>query len=131
MSTNENEAIVRRAYEAFATGDFQTLGEVFAPDIVWSVPGRSQVAGDHKGVEAVLGLFAKVGELSGGTLCVELQSVSGRGANQVVTTHRVTAERGNQKLDIIETEEMTLENGRIARVRETPSDQEASDAFWG
>lgn len=130
MSDNQNEALVRRGYEAFAAGDTETLVEVFAPDIVWSVPGRSQIAGEHKGLEAVLGLFGKVAELSNGTLHLELQSVTARGDDQVEAIHRVLAERGDQKLDITETEEMTIENGRISRVNETPSDQHASDAFW-
>lgn len=44
--------------------------------------------------------------------------------------HRVLAERRDQKLDIIETEVMTIENGRISRVTETTSTQRATDTFW-
>ncbi len=130
MSDNQNEALVRRGYQAYLAGDLATLAEVFAPDIVWSVPGSGQLAGEHKGVEAVLGLFGRSAELSNDTARVELQSVTAQGDDQVVATHRVLAERGDQKLDIIETEVMTIENGRISRVTETSSDQSATDTFW-
>ncbi len=50
-----NEELVRRGYEAFATGDMETLRELLDPEIVWHFPGRSVLAGDHRGPDAVLG----------------------------------------------------------------------------
>ena len=40
-----NEDLVRRGYEAFATGDMATLNEFFADDVVWHAPGRNELAG--------------------------------------------------------------------------------------
>jgi uncharacterized protein len=42
-----NEDLIRRGYDAFSSGDMDTLRELFHPDIVWHAPGRSQLAGDH------------------------------------------------------------------------------------
>lgn len=39
MSTEENKAIVRRFFEAFAANDQATLKEVLAPDLVAYLPG--------------------------------------------------------------------------------------------
>ena len=70
-----NEALVRRGYEAFATGDMATLNELFADDIVWHVPGRSQLAGDFRGKEEVFGNFQKVAELTGGTFKLDIHAL--------------------------------------------------------
>jgi hypothetical protein len=50
-----NEDLIRQGYDAFGRGDMDTLRALFDPDIVWHAPGRSQLAGDHQGVDAVLG----------------------------------------------------------------------------
>ena len=46
---DENAAIVRRGYEAFNTADMETLTELFDESASWHTPGRSRIAGDHKG----------------------------------------------------------------------------------
>jgi hypothetical protein len=38
------------------------LRELFHPDIVWYAPGCSQLAGDHQGVDTVLGYFGRTME---------------------------------------------------------------------
>jgi uncharacterized protein len=53
----------------------QTLRELFHPDIVRHAPGRSQLAGDHQGVDAVLGFFGRTMELTGGNFRVEVHDV--------------------------------------------------------
>ena len=42
-----NEDLIRQGYDAFSSGDMDTLRELFHPDIVWHASGRSQLAGDH------------------------------------------------------------------------------------
>ena len=52
------------------------LRELFpTPDIVWYAPGRSQLAGDHQGVDTVLGYFGRTMELTGGSFRVEVHDV--------------------------------------------------------
>src|SRR5437870_12004371 len=104
MGGQQNEVLVRRVYEAFSAGDTSTLSQLFAPDIVWSVPGNSRISGEHKGQDAVLALFGLCGELSEGTLQVEPISITAQGDDRVIATHRVTAERARVRLDVTETE---------------------------
>ena len=77
-----NEDTVRRGYEAFGRGDMDTLRSIMTPDVVQSVPGKSQVSGDHKGVDSVLGYYGTLFELTGGTLKADLQSVKEEGAGK-------------------------------------------------
>jgi hypothetical protein len=44
-------------------------------DSVWHAPGCNPLAGDHRGVEAILGYFARTMELTGGTSRTELHDV--------------------------------------------------------
>ena len=41
MSADENAAVMRRAYEAFNTGDIETLTDLFDENCGWHLPGRS------------------------------------------------------------------------------------------
>jgi uncharacterized protein len=70
-----NEELVRSAFDAFAKGDVDTLRESMDQDAVWYVPGRNQLSGDHRGVDAILGFFGKTMELSGGSFRMEVHDV--------------------------------------------------------
>jgi uncharacterized protein len=54
-----NEEIARKAYRAFEEGDVQAVLDSLADDIVWHVPGKSQIAGTYKGKQQVMELFGK------------------------------------------------------------------------
>jgi ketosteroid isomerase-like protein len=54
-----NVKAVREGFEALDRGDFNWLSEHMADDIVWHVGGKSKVAGEYRGKEAVNNLFAR------------------------------------------------------------------------
>jgi ketosteroid isomerase-like protein len=71
-----NEDLIRRGFEAFSKGDMDALrNEQFTSDVKYHAPGRSPVSGDYNGVDEVLGAFAKLFELTGGTFKTELHDV--------------------------------------------------------
>jgi uncharacterized protein len=125
-----NEDTVRRGYEAFGQGDMDTLRSIMTPDVIQSVPGKSQVSGEHKGVDDVLGYYATLFELTGGTLKAELQSATAEGADKVVAVHHLTAQRGGKSYDQNETLTFTLTGGKISRLDEEHRDQDAFDDFF-
>ena len=47
--TDANEELVRQGYAAFASGDMETLGSLYAPDAVHVATGSSPVAGSTAG----------------------------------------------------------------------------------
>src|SRR3954451_209915 len=87
-------SLVRKGYDAFNTGDVQALVTLMSHDIVQHVPGSSALAGDYKGIEAVLGLYAKLGELTGGTFRAHLVDAHGDGHGHVTALHQTVATRG-------------------------------------
>ena len=124
-----NEALVRRGYEAFATGDMATLNELFADDIVWHVPGRSQLAGDFRGKEEVFGNFQKVAELTGGTFKLDIHAVLADDEHAVVLA-RAMGEREGKTLNDNTVQVFHIKDGKVTESWLHPSDAYASDEFW-
>jgi uncharacterized protein (TIGR02246 family) len=128
--TDANEDLVRKGYAAFATGDMETLGSLYAPDAVHVATGSSPVSGEYRGVDAILGYYGTLFELSGGTFAAELQSVRSEGDDTVVATHRDKGQRGGKTLDQDEDLTFTISDGKITRLVEQHSDQATYDDFW-
>jgi ketosteroid isomerase-like protein len=128
-----NEDIVRQGYEAFGEGDMDALGSLMIDDVSHVVPGDNRFTGEHKGKDAVFAFYGGLMEASGGTYQADLQSATGQGDDTVVSTHRGTAQRGDQKIDVTETLTFTVKGGKIAKIVSSfsPEDERAEDAFWG
>src|SRR2546427_4532281 len=92
MGADENAAIRRRAYEAFNTGDVNTLTELFDESAVWHLPGRSSMANDYQGRDATLAYFGQLGQETGGTFRAELEHLLADDDDRVVGIQRSRAE---------------------------------------
>lgn len=89
--------LVRKGYEAFNIGDVETLRSIFARDVLQHVPGSSPLAGTYKGVDAVLGYYGRLAELTDGTFRADLIDVHGDGQGHVSAMHQVSAVRNGVK----------------------------------
>jgi uncharacterized protein len=125
-----NEDLLRRGYQAFSTGDLETLGELFADDIVWHVGGRSQLAGDYRGKQEVFGFFGKLVELSGGTFRVELHDVLANDEH-AIALQKATGEREGRTLDDNAVGVYHTRDGKVTESWLHPGDPYAVDEFWG
>lgn len=125
-----NEEIFRKGYTAFQSGDMDALRGLFAPDIVWHTSGKSQLAGDFKGVDEVLGSFMKTMELAGGTFKIELHDVVANDEH-VVALATSTGEREGKKLNSNFAHVAHVMDGKITESWIHPEDQYAVDEFWG
>jgi ketosteroid isomerase-like protein len=93
MATDDNVAIMQRAYDAFNAADIDTLTELFDENIVWHLPGRSSMAKDYEGRDATLAYFGQIGQETGGTFQAELQQLFAGDDGRVVGFQRSTGER--------------------------------------
>jgi len=87
---------LRRGYKAFADNDVATLSEIIPEDAVWHVPGRSQLAGDYRGRDAIFGYFMKLSELTGGTFKAELVHAVGDDEYGVALQRSTATVKGRQ-----------------------------------
>ena len=125
-----NEELLRKGYEAFARGDMDTVRSLFSEDIVWHAPGRNQMSGDFRGVDEVLGTFAKTFELTGGTFKIEIHSIVADDEHAVVMA-RATAEHGGKRLDDKSVQVWHVKDGKATEQWLYSSDPYAADEFWG
>jgi uncharacterized protein len=130
MGAEDNVAIMRRAYEAFNRGELETLTEMFDEGAVWHLPGRSSMAKDYQGREAILAYFGQLGQETGGTFRAELDDLLADGDDRVVGIHRSTAERDGKQLSVGDCIVFQLKDGRITDGREHFHDLYAWDEFW-
>jgi ketosteroid isomerase-like protein len=124
-----NEDLLRKGFDAFGKGDMDTLRELFADDVVWHFPGKSQLAGDYRGKEEVLGFLGKSFELSGGTLRLEIHDVLANDEHGTVLTH-VTGQREGKSLDDNSVQVFHIRDGKVTESWIHPGDLYAGDDFW-
>jgi ketosteroid isomerase-like protein len=129
MAEHPNVGLLRKGYEAFAKGDIATLREMLSENVVWHIAGSSAVSGEHRGREAVFAMFAKLAELSGGTMRIELHDVLANDEH-AVALFRETASRQGKQLDQLEVAVYHISNGKATEAWSFPYDQRASDEFW-
>jgi ketosteroid isomerase-like protein len=68
----------------FNAGSIEDATKAFAPDVEFTVPGKSAVAGTYRGREGVADFFRRMHELSGGTLTVTPDEVLGSDEHMVL-----------------------------------------------
>ena len=131
MSTNIDNN--RKAYKAFAEGDITTLLELIAPDCIWHVGGRSQLAGDYVGHDQIMGYFGKLAELTDGTFSARLDDCAELpGSGMIVSLVTTSGTRNGVTLEgrLIELGRIN-DKGQLAECWWFSEDQYAGDEFFG
>jgi uncharacterized protein len=129
-STRENEALVRRIFDAFARKQGLSLRDVFAEDAIWHVPGASVMAGTYRGRSEIFRFLARLPKLTNGTYGSRLIDVLVSG-ERAAALYRASGEREGRSLDIDQLLLFTIREGRVSEVLALPNDPLAFDEFWG
>jgi uncharacterized protein len=119
----------RKGHQAFSRGDSETLGRLFADDVVWHVTGKSDIAGDYRGKDAVFSLFQRVRDETNGTFQLEDEAFL-EGDGETVAISHVQAKKADKTLDVRMYEHSRWRDGRISENRIVFDDPYAADAFW-
>ena len=129
MADHPNVDLLRKGYEAYSTGDMDTITALFADDIVWHIAGRSQLAGDYKGRDQVFGFFGKLMELSGGTSKLEVHDILANDDHGIALVTG-TAQRNGKSLTGQDVHTFHMRNGQVVEFWDSPLDQYEADDFW-
>jgi ketosteroid isomerase-like protein len=129
-SDDEYMRLVRRGYAAFNAGDQTTLRQILAHDVVQHVPGTSQIAGAYKGIDAVLGYYSKLAELTAGHFRADLIDVFGDGHGHVTALHQSTATRDGVTRVSRGTILFTFLGDRATELLQMHDDLPGDDAFF-
>jgi uncharacterized protein len=113
----------------YAGGDQRQVSPMLAEDVVWHVPGRSALAGDHRGREEVLRYFARRRELARATLRIDVRGVIADGERAVILAGG-EVEQAGARLAWGTVGIFRVARGKIAECWVIPNDQDAFDRIW-
>jgi len=130
MDEHPNVERLRRGYDAFSRGDMAALEDLFDEKVMWHVSGRSQVAGDYEGRDAVFGFFGRLMELTGGSMKLEVHDVFANDAHGVVLT-MTSASREGKSLNENAVHVYHLRDGKVTEFWSATTDQYSGDEFFG
>jgi uncharacterized protein len=129
VAEHPNVELLRRTAAAFAARDVPALSELLHDDAVWTVGGRSAIAGEYRGLGEILALFGRVAELTGGTYRIDpLRFLADD--DHGVTLYRATGERAGRSIDLQQVAVVGFHDGRLAEIVVLPFDQYVFDGFW-
>jgi uncharacterized protein len=129
VGATENEALLRRMFEAFARKEGFALRGLFAEDAVWTVPGHGVMAGIHRGRDEIFRFLQRLPKETDGTYGSVLRDVL---ASDERAAALYTA-RGTRRGRTLELDQLLLfriENGLVREVLALPSDPDAFEMFW-
>jgi uncharacterized protein len=125
----ENDALVRRIFEAFARKEAFALRGLFADDAIWRVPGRGVMAGEYRGRDEIFRFLARLPKETDGTYRSTLRDVlasDGRAA----ALYTARGRRRGRELDLDQVLLFRIENGVVLEVLALPSEPDAFEEFW-
>ena len=129
MGAAENEALVRQIFDAFARKEGFALRGLFAPDAVWSVPGRGVMAGLHRGRDEIFRFLARLPKETDGTYGSSLRDVLASDT-RAAALYTASGTRRGVTLELEQVLLFRIEEGLVREVLALPSDPEAFAEFW-
>jgi ketosteroid isomerase-like protein len=129
VAARENEALARRIFDAFARKEGFALRGLFAEDAVWTVPGRSAMAGVYRGRDAIFRFLARLPKETDGTYASRLIDVLASD-ERAAALYRASGERRGRRLDLDQVLLFTIRERVVVEVVALPTDPEAFDEFW-
>ncbi|HEV3381357.1 MAG TPA: nuclear transport factor 2 family protein [Trebonia sp.] len=124
-----NEDLLRRGYEAYNSGDMDTVQTLMDGNVLWHAGGSNQLTGDYRGFSEIMGFFGKVMQLSGGTFRGEIHDVMANDTHGVVlvTFH---GERDGHTVALRSADVWHLADGKATEHWSFFEDQPAFDKFF-
>lgn len=130
MAEHPHAALVRKGFEAFSRGDMDALRGLMTADCTHHVPGSHPLSGDFKGQDAIIEMYGRLFEETGGSMRSELQSLLVDGRGHVVAMHRFSAERKGRSLDETGCIIFRIVGDKATDLDECVEDIDRSNEFW-
>jgi ketosteroid isomerase-like protein len=110
MSEQEqNIEIVKKGYEAFSTGDIETVMSLYDDNIEWVQPGESAISGTYHGKAELGELLRRLGEK---TTTVKALRFLADGDTVVVLSEATVGGETSQDVEVF-----TLRDGKVVRAQ--------------
>ena len=122
--------LLQRGLQALAASDWDALRSLCHDQIVWRVPGRSPLAGEVTGPDAVIGRFQQMRRVTASDTPATLVALLDGGdyAAVVQRNHITGGDQSAQPLTAVTLARAT--EGRLVELQYLVSDQYAVDDLW-
>jgi uncharacterized protein len=129
MNKHPNAVLLEKLYADFAKGDLASVLAACADNVTFQVPGKGKVAGKYNKQSFAQEFAMKLGELSDGTLKLEIHDIlaSDRHAVALSTAHLA---RKGKTLEYRTAHVWRFENGKPVACYEYPRDLYQFDDIW-
>src|SRR5688572_22369623 len=126
---SENEALVRKAFDAFNSGDPSFFLDHYDPDIVLRISPPNINSGTYHGAEAVERHYSQFFGTFGGTFRVEIERLIEVGDSVLVISKNTARGRrsGAKVQSVLVPWLVTFRGGKIIRIDEPASLEEACE----
>ncbi len=125
----ENLALIKKGYEAFAKGDLEFIRSLTAPEGVWRTPGYGQLDQEYKGPEGVIRYLTSLAALTEGTFKSESEAMFADD-ERVVSLDHITGMRKGIMLDTHVVHVFVIRDGKVIETTDYASEPERNQAFW-
>lgn len=123
-----NAERIRQGFEAFATGDLETMGRVLADDVVWHTPGQNKYAGTYSGMSDVFQFLSRIGTEA--HITNDLHAVLADDEHAVALANS-SISVGDRHYEGQAVFVFHMRNGQVTEAWSTNSDQRALDEVYG
>jgi RNA 2',3'-cyclic 3'-phosphodiesterase len=113
----------------YAGDELESLREQLTDDVVWHVPGASRIAGEHRGVDAVLAYFQLRRTITDATFRVTVHGLAAVG-DRIVQLAGGRAERDGNAISWETVGVFRVAEGRVAECWLVPFDLYQFDELW-
>jgi len=129
---SENSDALKRGYDAFNSGDVDTVAEIFADDITWEGPNTEGVpmSGKNEGKDAVLQALGQIGETFE-SFSVSPDEMVEEGETIVVLSHLEAKTKSGNELSMPGVEIWRMSDGKAQRVQSLSDTAEVKKALSG
>jgi ketosteroid isomerase-like protein len=134
MDRAEANTLLARLQDAqnqfYAGGDAGPVAAALAPDITWSVPGHSPIAGTYRGVDSVLGYFARRRDIANSTFRIYRRDVLAGAGDRIAALTDGTATIAGRERSWSTVGLYEIRGRLVAACWLLPLDPAEFDAIW-
>lgn len=127
---SKNSTIVESYFKAVTSGDFETIKNLFADDIIWHQPGKGIQSGTYIGIEGVFAHLGNFMKWSNGTFMIDDIKYILENHDLVTVSIHFKAEKGDKVLSMKGIDLLRIENDQIKEVWLFSEHIDEEDAFW-
>lgn len=128
MAEHPNITLWRNGQEAFTRRDLGDIRDLYSEDVVYHVPGTHRFAGDHRGLDSVMQLLARL--VSEASLQITNVHAVMADEDHVVALLRMTGKQGDEQVSFDQANIYHVTDGKITEAWLLPADPFALNGLF-